>query len=201
MNEVRRLVAEEYADLLALLRGLTDEQWRTPSLCAGWRVRDVVGHLVFNMLPVPAYVGAALRHRSADRINAHLVGRAAELSTGQLLDRFESWVDGRHLGWLLPWLALADVLVHQQDIRRPLGLSRPIPAERLVQTLRRPDPFAQPGRRMRGLRFEATDVPWSSGAGPLVRGCGEALALAVAGRAVVLDELTGDGVTVLRGRV
>src|SRR5690606_41760222 len=43
---VRHLARAERADLLAFLRGLTPEQWEAPSLCAGWRVRDVVAHVV-----------------------------------------------------------------------------------------------------------------------------------------------------------
>ncbi|MBO0855301.1 MAG: hypothetical protein J2P18_16240, partial [Nocardia sp.] len=92
------------------------------------------------------------------------------------------------------------LLVHHQDIRRPLGRPRQIPAERLIAVLGRPDPFARPGRFTRGLRMVATDVAWSSGSGPEVRGTGEALALAMVGRPIVLDELTGDGVRTLRER-
>jgi hypothetical protein len=51
-----------------------------------------------------------------------------------------------------------------------------------------------------GLRFEASDVGWSAGAGALVRGPGAALAFAMTGRTQTLDELTGDGVAVLRAR-
>src|SRR4051812_29978797 len=32
--------------LAAILAGLDDEQWATPSRCAGWSVQDVVSHLV-----------------------------------------------------------------------------------------------------------------------------------------------------------
>ncbi len=42
----RTLAQQERADLAALLRSLTPEQWDAPSLCAGWRVRDVVAHVV-----------------------------------------------------------------------------------------------------------------------------------------------------------
>jgi hypothetical protein len=102
---------------------------------------------------------------------------------------------------LLPSILLADTLVHHQDIRRPLGRQRTIPADRLVPVLNRPDPFAQPRRRARGLRFVATDLIWANGEGSEVRGTGEAIARAVAGRPVVLDELQGDGVALLRKRV
>lgn len=55
-------------------------------------------------------------------------------------------------------------------------------------------------RRIAGLRFEATDLDWSAGDGPRVRGTGEALLLALSRRRVVLPELTGDGVAVLSER-
>ncbi len=51
-----------------------------------------------------------------------------------------------------------------------------------------------------GLRFEASDLDWSAGEGPTVRGPGEAMLLAMAGRPV-LDELSGDGVSTLRERL
>src|SRR5260221_8898425 len=39
--------------LIADLEGLTDEQWATPSLCTGWTVRDVVGHLISTAKVTP----------------------------------------------------------------------------------------------------------------------------------------------------
>ena len=58
-----------------------------------------------------------------------------------------------------------------------------------------------PKRRPAGLRFEASDLDWAWGSGPLVRGTAEAVLLALTGRTVVLAELDGDGVAVLRGRL
>jgi len=52
-----------------------------------------------------------------------------------------------------------------------------------------------------GLRWVATDVDWSYGGGAEVQGPGEALVLAAAGRTVVLDELSRDGVDPLRTRL
>ena len=57
-----------------------------------------------------------------------------------------------------------------------------------------------PRRRPAGLRFEATDLDWAWGSGPLVRGTAEAVMLALTGRRVVLPELDGDGVAELHGR-
>ncbi|WP_028926237.1 maleylpyruvate isomerase family mycothiol-dependent enzyme [Pseudonocardia acaciae] len=197
---VRRLVADERTDLVAFLRTLSDDDWEAPSLCAGWRVRDVVAHLLYDAVPVSSYLLVAARCRAADRINEHWVDRARSLPPSTLVDRLESSVGKGLFAAVAPSIALADALVHHQDIRRPLGRERTIPPERMLAVLDRPDPFARPGPRARGLRFVATDVPWTRGDGPEVRGTGEAIALAVAGREAVLDELAGDGVAVLRGR-
>ncbi|NKY89491.1 maleylpyruvate isomerase family mycothiol-dependent enzyme [Nocardia veterana] len=193
------MLDEERADLIALLRDLSEEEWEAPSLCAGWRVRDVVGHLLYDEISLPGYARFALRHRlNTDRVNNRLVDRVRNLTTAELLARFEN--SGQRITGAWPRLGLADILVHHQDIRRPLGRPREIPADRLIAVLRHPDPFAAPRKYTRGLRFVATDVEWSAGSGPEVRGPGEALALAVVGRAVVLDELTGAGVATLRRR-
>ncbi|UGT41105.1 hypothetical protein LTV02_35005 [Nocardia yamanashiensis] len=93
------------------------------------------------------------------------------------------------------------MFVHQQDIRRPLGYERKVPADRMIQVLGSPDPFAFPRRYLKGLRWEASDVQWAKGSGPLVRGPGEALALAMVGRPAALDSLAGDGVPELRRRI
>ncbi len=193
------MLAAERAEMIELLRGLSEEQWETSSLCAGWRVREVVGHLLTDTLGPLAYLRTTIAHRgSVDRINNALAESFAALPTAELVDRF-AHRSGR-LSKYAPRLMLADLMVHQQDIRRPLGLPRAIPADRLSTVLSHPDPFAFPGTRTKGLRFVATDIDWSSGDGPDVRGPGEALALAMVGRTVALDELTGDGVPELRRR-
>lgn len=193
------MVRAERAELVALLRTLTDEQWLSPSLCEGWRVRDVVGHLLYDAISLPRYAAVSIRcGLSPDRVNNHLVEQTGAMSTAQLLDELEH--SGEHISRWVPRVALADMFVHQQDIRRPLGLARTVPGDRLHAVLSHPDPFARPGRFIAGLRFAATDVEWSHGVGPEVRGPGEALALAMVGRAVALDDLEGDGVPVLRLR-
>jgi uncharacterized protein (TIGR03083 family) len=105
---------------------------------------------------------------------------------------------------LNPKEGLFDHIVHQQDIRRPLGLPRQVPEQRLIAALGAAPTisgFVGAKKRAAGLRLVATDVPWCYGGGPEVRGTGEAILLALTGRPVVLDELTGDGVAALRDRV
>lgn len=196
------LIAAERRDLVDFLRTLSDDDWETPSLCSGWRVRDVVAHLLYDATSPLTYANAIRRARgSVDRINNLLVDDQRSTAPDRLVERLESSVGRGPFARLAPSSALADVLVHHQDIRRPLGKPRQIPAERLRTVLNRPDPFAQPKQYTRGLRFVATDVDWATGDGPEIRGPGEALALAMVGRPVVLDELNGDGVEVLRTRM
>ena len=43
--ELRNMVEDEQAEFAELLRGLTPEQWETPSLCDGWSIHDAVIHI------------------------------------------------------------------------------------------------------------------------------------------------------------
>lgn len=195
------MVAAERAELVEFLRTLSDDDWLVPSLCEGWRVRDVVAHVMIDTVPLPTYALALLRERSPSRVNQHFVDQARDVPTADLITGLQSTI-GR--GWAsrtMPSSILADVVVHHQDIRRPLGRPRTIEPARLLYTLNHPDPFANPRRYTKGLRFAATDLDWGSGSGPEVHGTAEALALALVGRREVLDELDGDGVPVLAERI
>lgn len=105
---------------------------------------------------------------------------------------------------------LVEVLVHSQDIRRPLGLRREVAADRLLLLLScAVSPasyvpgFGFTGGRMRarGLRLHATDVGWTWGKGPDVSGAAEGLLMAILGRPAALADLSGDGLPVLVARI
>ncbi|WP_068161275.1 maleylpyruvate isomerase family mycothiol-dependent enzyme [Rhodococcus phenolicus] len=200
MNTRQHIIAER-AELVDLLRSLTPEQWDTPSLCAGWSVRDVAGHLSIDAVPMHRYLLAGLRHPSVDRLNRHYVEEARTVPVDRLVEGLATSISGSWFTRWFPQLTLADHVVHQQDIRRPLGLPRTIDADRLRTVLDHPDPFARPSRYTDGLRLVATDMTWERGDGPVVRGTGEVLALAMVGRAAVSAELDGDGVGLLRTRM
>ena len=198
---LREMIAAERADLVEFLRTLSDDDWLVPSLCEGWRVRDVVAHLSVDTVSIATYIGALVRKRAPDRVNQHFVDEAKDLPTPELVNRLEFTV-GR--GWAsrtMPGIILADLVVHHQDIRRPLGRPRTIDPARLLHALQHPDPFANPRRYAKGLKFIASDLDWATGSGPEVRGAGEALALAMVGRSAVLDDLEGDGVGLLIQRI
>jgi uncharacterized protein (TIGR03083 family) len=198
-------VHEERQDLLGLLETLTHEQWDTPSLCAEWRVRDVVGHMVSETsMTVPQVAWGFMR--SGFRINRYIATNArqrGETAPTSLLEDFRGIVASRsHLRGLSSFSMLVDIVIHEMDIRRPLEHRRRIPNGRMI-------PVAEdlwnnsffPGTRLfKGMRAIATDANWSAGTGLDVTGPIEALVLTLAGRFAALDELQGDGTTTLQMR-
>jgi uncharacterized protein (TIGR03083 family) len=211
MPDYDRLRFDELASISEFLHGLSDEQWDHESLCAGWRVRHVVSHMTLGyttpMLTMMAKVGRhgfnvpkASAEESVEYGNGH--------APAEILATFDT-IPNDHvrkgISKLIPAKeSVLDHVVHQQDMRRPLGLPRTIPEERLVAALDVAPGlggFVKSKQRAAGLRCTATDITWTHGDGPEVQGPGEAILLALAGRPVALDDLSGDGVATLRGRV
>jgi uncharacterized protein (TIGR03083 family) len=207
----RRLHDEEDADFAAYLRTLEPADWERPSLCAGWRVRDVVGHILYgNELKLWTLPWRLARHGfSSDRSGkAGSIDRAEGRSPEELvadLERRDAWAGTCRV--FPPRLVLLDRLTHHQDIRRALGHHRMVPEDRLRACL-----DATPGlgsvfgakRRVRGLQLEATDLEWShgeNGEGPLVRGPGEALLMAMLGRGQAVADLEGPGLATFAARM
>src|SRR4051794_21062178 len=86
----------ERADLADLLDVLSDDEWASPSLCTGWRVRDVAAHLTFATTRIRDVAGPAVRARgSYDRmIRESAVARAAA-PTGELVGSVRAMVGSR----------------------------------------------------------------------------------------------------------
>lgn len=198
---LREMIAAERTDLLEFLRTLSADDWHAPSLCDGWRVRDVVAHLLWDKVPLRTAFAVCARYRTPDCINQYYIDQARDLPTSGLLAALESTIHGGGVSRLMPAGILADLVVHHQDVRRPLARPRTIESARLEHALNHPNRFTYPRRLTNGLRFCADDLDWTSGVGPVVRGPAEALAMAMAGRQAVLDELRGDGVPTLAARM
>jgi len=204
----RRLHDDENDDLSAYLHSLVAADWERPSLCDGWRVRDVVGHILYgNEQRLSTLPFRLARYGfSSDRSGkAYSIARAEGRTPAELLHAFDDrdpWAGTCRV--FPPRLVLLDRLVHHQDIRRALGHERSVPEERVAAVL---DATPRLGsvfgakRRTKDLRFEATDLDWSWGDGAVVTGPGEALVMAMLGRAQPLDELAGDGVDLFATRV
>lgn len=204
--DVMALAQQERADLLLLLRSLSPEQWQAPSLCSGWSVRDVAAHVVSYDVLSTVQTGV-LFARTGFRFgpaNARALARLRGLGPPDLLELVARCQRPRGLTAAFGGrIGLTDCTIHHQDIRRALGLPRTIAPERLRVVLdfaliAPPLPARGNGR---GLLLTATDLAWSAGSGPEVFGPGEALLMAVAGRADALAELSGPGLATLRGRV
>jgi uncharacterized protein (TIGR03083 family) len=198
------MATAERTDLADFLATLTLEQWEAPSLCERWRVRDVVAHVMsFDGVTLLGMLHRAIRARFV-HVNQVTVDELASLSTEQLLERLRA--DLRPQGLATTFggrLALLDVTIHHQDIRRPLGMPRQIPAERLRcvldDSVRSPE---LPGWHLAcGVRLTPTDLDWSHGSGPEITGPAEAVLMAVAGRRSAVGELAGPGQPILASRL
>ena len=209
MPDYDRLRYEELASISALIHGLPDDQWDSDTLCSGWRVRDVIGHLVFlYTTPLTTLVAKFAKQGFNNRrfLGAEAVAYGSSHTPAQIKSEFDSIAIARKgVGRFgRPQELLLDALVHEQDIRRPLGLPHQIPEERLLAALNvspLAGTFIGAKKWAEGFHLVATDVNWSHGEGPDVHGTGEAILLVRTGRTVVLDELTGDGVATLRARL
>jgi uncharacterized protein (TIGR03083 family) len=202
----RALACREREAFADLLKGLAPHEWKAPTLCAGWTVRDVAAHTVAYLGQTRLGLTAAMlaARGQVDRINDRALRAGAGLGPDELCTLMRAGVDPSGVGALYGCrVALIECLVHQQDIRRPLGRPRTIPAAALLASLAfaRHSPVIGGARRTRGLRLIATDVDWSAGRGTKIHGPGEALLLAMTGRVgAVAAELQGPGLAHLRGR-
>jgi uncharacterized protein (TIGR03083 family) len=205
---VYEMLVDERLGMADLLASLTDDQLRQPSLCTGWTVHDIAAHLVSYLRfgQAKLYLGIVLTGADIDRVNVNLTRwlarRPTDLLIRQLRQRASSRVTIPRSGYDP---VLADIVLHEMDVRRPLGVDRDMPEERLWVTFnhltRKPSPGYTMGSRLDGLRVEAEDTGWWHGDGPVVRGDAQALLLAISGRTAALDEVTGDGVPMLRERL
>jgi uncharacterized protein (TIGR03083 family) len=210
-SELAEEIARARAALISTLESLGEDDWGTPSLCDGWTVRDVVGHLLHQHHIYRAPHRLLSLIRAGGRANRWLAEEArllaskrtnAELTDDMRRAEFEKTIYWRTTPW--PQFALTEIVVHAQDIRRPLRIAE---APSMAHLATAADVFAGPSgfnplrrvfqRRLPPTRFEAMDHSWSHGDGPLARGPLEAIVMVLAGRPQALRDLSGDGVAQL----
>ena len=196
--ETMQMARVEREVFAALLEGLTPQQWERPTLCKGWCVRDVVAHVIgydpLNRTQLMRWMAKGLVTRGGS--NAVEVANYAGESPEELIALMRRYAvpQGITAGFG-GRIALTDGMIHQQDIRRPLGLPRTISIEplRIALDFTKWAPRLLGAVRVRGVRLVATDLDWAHGKGPEVRGSGEALLMAMAGRRAALADLDGPG--------
>jgi uncharacterized protein (TIGR03083 family) len=190
-----------------LLDELAPEEWQHPSLCKGWRIRDVAGHV--SLVPTIT-TGEMLRAApragfDPNRINTLLARRYGDLPTADIVARLREHAANRTTAKVLDERdSLFDVVVHSQDIAVPLGRSVDVPVDLARRGLDRVWEMGWPfkaRRRLAGLTLRATDTDWSVGSGPQVEGTALALLLVLTGRTRTAEPLlNGAGVAALAHR-
>ncbi|HSN12716.1 MAG TPA: maleylpyruvate isomerase family mycothiol-dependent enzyme [Propionibacteriaceae bacterium] len=181
-------VAAELTELADLLEALPTRAWDAPSLCPGWRVREVVAHLTLPMHAGPSAIVLGLLRAGfrwdvlADR-RAHLdaLQSPEKLLAALRAPRMQAWTPpgGGATG------ALVHAVVHGLDITEALNLTRHLPPQRMrlaLDGLTAPRSLSHFGVSLDGVQLNAEDLPWSYGRGRVVAAPATVLALMLSGR-------------------
>ncbi len=210
-------ISSNRLDLAERLQTLSNADANSPSWCKGWRVRDVLGHLVHLAESThTSMLRDGLRLGTPNRTLDKVARRLGERPVPELCDRLRRAADGR---FRLPGapvaVALGEVVVHANDALRPIGSGfDPDPDDlrtvldaysRLAWLASRTTAPMLGSRgtfhRTRRVRLVATDLDWSVGHGAEIHGRAIDLALLLANRPSVLPNLLGEGKELLtRGR-
>ncbi|HEX9066879.1 MAG TPA: maleylpyruvate isomerase family mycothiol-dependent enzyme [Streptosporangiaceae bacterium] len=201
-TDLSPLIAAERRDLAAFLAARPDEAWETPSLCAGWRVREVVAHMTMPFRYTMQQYLDELAASGGDftAMSDRCAKRDAAAPPADLLAALRDNADN-------PWQppgggligALTHDVIHGLDFTVPLtaghpGAGRVVPAERLVAVLQSVTgpALANFGTDLSGIELRATDLDWSFGAGQPLAGQAQDLLLVIAGRSLPPGHLSGE---------
>jgi uncharacterized protein (TIGR03083 family) len=198
MTDLQNAIAGERRELAAVLAGLPARSWDTPTLCAGWRVREVVAHTTMPF----RYAGSRfalelLRSRGDFARMADRCARrdAAAMSTDELT---RAVADNAEFPWRPPGggfpAALTHEVVHGLDWTVPLGIDRQVPGDRMrivLDQLSGPRALKHFGADLRGVELVADDLDWRFGSGTPLSGAAQDLALVLAGRRLPAGRLLG----------
>ncbi|MDO6145331.1 maleylpyruvate isomerase family mycothiol-dependent enzyme [Paenarthrobacter aurescens] len=201
------VVHHERRALLQDLEPLPAAQWKTQSLCAGWDVHDVLAHVIDSAKTTRLnFIRRMIASRlDFDRDNAVGVGLEKTEEPARTLNSLRavlSRTSGPPAGLAT---RLVEAFVHGEDIRRPLGIRRDYPADHVATAL---GYQVRTSRKMGGGKeiadgwsLVATDTHFHHGSGPAVEGPAIALLLAVSGRPIRHDEVSGPGAPVFLQRL
>lgn len=203
--EIWPTVHAERKALAGDMRGVAEDQWSRPSLCTSWTVRDVLAHMTAaaKITPASFFARLAADGFSFERLQQAGVARERGQSPADTLTHFEEIQDSRKHPPGPADTMLGETLIHAEDIRRPLGIQHHYPTEAVVRVadfFKGSNMLIGAKRRIDGLALRATDADWRHGTGPELSGPILSLVLAMTGRKAAVDDLTGDGVPIMRSR-
>jgi uncharacterized protein (TIGR03083 family) len=200
------LIHGERVILASTIEELTPDQWQTPSLCAGWTVGAVAAHLLASAEQTPAHFIAGMA-TSGFRFGAFMdrdIKARTHLTPHQIANRLRLRTTTTNKPPAPTVAMLGEVVVHGEDLRRPLGLGGPVDKEAANACL---DMYAKTSfpvggkKRIAGLRLVSNDTGWSYGDGLEVTGPAMSLLLAMTGRPAGMAELSGAGAPALGARL
>jgi uncharacterized protein (TIGR03083 family) len=200
------LIHAERSAMADTLASLTPSQWAQPSLCGGWSVQATAGHILVGAEQTPGHFMKGMV-TNGFRFNTMMdrgARRAGSLPPTEIVRRLQATASTTNHPPAPVMAMLGEIVVHGEDIRRPLGLASEPDSESLVACLEMYSKASFPvgaKKRIAGLRVTATDANWTHGTGPEVSGPGLSLLLAICGRSAGLEGLSGDGVTILQSRM
>ena len=178
--------------LVGVLSTLSESDWDTPSLCAGWRIREIVAHITMPYrYSTRDVLLAILKERGRFDAAADRLARrdTSHLSSGELLDCLRENV--AH-----PWKppgggqqgALSHDVIHGLDITEALHVDPVSPPARVARVL-------NDGKLARAFKVDltphqlvATDTDFTSGSGQPIRLPAKDLLLICTARAPVPDQ-------------
>jgi uncharacterized protein (TIGR03083 family) len=195
--DISEAIAAERRELAEALGGLPSPSWDKPSLCAGWRVREVVAHMTmpFRYSTARFMMEMARSRGNFNRMSDRCARRDAAVQPGGLVATLR---DSERHPWKPPGGGLEGALthdvIHGLDITVALGTGRRVPEERLrivLGVISRPKPLKFFGADLNGIELRADDMDWSFGSGTPVSGPAQDLALVLCGRRVPAGLLRG----------
>jgi uncharacterized protein (TIGR03083 family) len=203
--ETWKHIHAERAQMAETWTALSSGQWAEQSWCQGWSVQDTAGHILAAAEQTPGnfyreLASAGFRFNVFTDRGARRLAAAGPDELARRL-RARTWTTNHPPAPVIAMLG--EIVVHGEDIRRPLGLKHQPPEEALVavaDSWKNSNLLIGSKRRITGLRLRATDTGWVHGDGPEVSGPLLCLILAMTGRKDVHPDLTGEGVAELGRR-
>lgn len=201
-------VRTERLALCDVLDTFDASQWSTASLCDGWTVAEVVAHLTTS-------TRTGFREMMTSMIKARFdfdraeADRAREIAGEHEAAALVQWLrvdagSSKHAPGSSTLDQLLDVIVHAQDISRPLGVEHLVVPARAIPALEHALASRWYGakKRFADVRLAASDTAWTSGAGErTVEAPLADLLLLATGRPAGLDTATGDAVELVAARL
>lgn len=205
MPDLMPMVHAERQSLAEFLDTISPEQWSAATWCEKWNVQELVGHLTAaGNITAPHFFGGLVKKGFS--FDKFVDGDLRTYATGSPADvraRFGAIINSSKKPPGPAYVALGEVMVHGEDIRRPLGARGDHAVEHLTtlaELYKKTGPPLRAKKRLDGLRLVATDADWSTGSGPEITGPCMSLILAMVGRTGALADCAGPGVETLRSR-